>query len=85
MLSQKIKPISWSEPSLPNESIGYDHIIGTTPIGRFVVTWKGWKEYDPPAIDETPWGEFGGVAGTVAEAKEECWCQYHERVSQCLA
>jgi hypothetical protein len=53
--------LTWSEHRKPCEEVRYDHHIAETPFGRFVLTWKGWKE-NPASdggigFDETPWGE----------------------------
>ena len=54
----KIKPIEWSGEIDSNKECGYTHAIGTTPLGRFLITWKGWKEVDYKGIgiDENPIG-----------------------------
>jgi len=49
--------IKWSEETPPNDSCSYDHVIGETVFGRFLLTWKGWKEYPEYGFDETPWNE----------------------------
>ncbi|MGL5487877.1 MAG: hypothetical protein ACRDC6_16550 [Shewanella sp.] len=69
-----IKQLKWSESISPNERIRYDHCIAETPFGRFVVTWKGWKKYDSPTVDETPWDSFGGYPFISVDAAKE-WCQ----------
>ena len=51
--------IRWTEEREANQEVSYNHIIGETQFGRFVLTWKGWKE-DPfhgIGFDETPWGD----------------------------
>lgn len=49
-------PIEWSETKQSTEEVNYTHVIGKTPIGNFLLTWKGWKpEYSISVdIDETP-------------------------------
>ena len=79
-----IKPIKWTEPQQPNSDIRYNHITAQTPFGRFVITWKGWKEYDSPTIDETPWGDFGGVGYDLEDAKIIAQTEYERRISECL-
>lgn len=40
----KVKQIKWEKEQPPNNVCGYDHVIGKTPLGKFRITWKGWKE-----------------------------------------
>jgi hypothetical protein len=49
----------WTPETRPNDECGYDHTIAETPFGRFLLTWKGWKESWNMGMgfDETPWGE----------------------------
>ena len=35
--------MNWTEPQPPNDSIRYNHIILKSPIGKFIIDWKGWK------------------------------------------
>jgi hypothetical protein len=50
----KVKLV-WSENKRPKEGCRYDHCEAITPFGKFVITWKSWKEFDTPTIDECPW------------------------------
>ena len=50
--------LNWSTPSPPNEKYHYDHTIAETPFGRFLLTWKGWKDNPGYGFDETPWNEI---------------------------
>ena len=54
----KIKPIDWSGEIDSNSECGYTHAIGTTPLGKFLITWKGWKDdhCNGMSIDENPIG-----------------------------
>lgn len=49
-------PLEWSEERSPNAESSYTHVVAETPLGKIVIEWKGWKEFDlPDAI--LPWGE----------------------------
>lgn len=64
--------LSWSEPAGPNDECMYDHVIATTPFGRFLLTWKGWKKTPSYSFDETPWDHEGlapHVWGVLESAK----------------
>ena len=80
----RIKPLVWSDPAPPNEEIRYDHITADTPFGRFLVTWKGWKDHDPPIIDETPWGGWEAATDSLDEARDLCWRRYEEKLRECM-
>lgn len=79
-LKAKHPPLQWSEEQEANEEIRYSHVTCNTPFGRFVITWKGWKENDWPTVDETPWGEWGGSFPTVADAVQQCTEEYAKRI-----
>jgi hypothetical protein len=79
-----IKPLEWSDVKEPCEECRYHHVTAETPFGRFLITWKGWKQFDDPTIDETPWGGFGGVGPDLDDAKEIAESEYIKRVKNCL-
>lgn len=79
-----IKPIEWTEQREPNEDCHYTHVIGKTPFGDFLITWKGWKVYDAPTIDAVPWGGWGGCGVNLEDAKTIAERAYLKRVNQCL-
>jgi len=37
----KVKRIEWSEEFKANKECRYNHCIGKTPLGDFLITWKG--------------------------------------------
>lgn len=78
-MSSEPKQLEWSAPQKPNETIRYDHVIAHTPFGRFLITWKGWKENDTPSIDETPWGEPWGVGSDLEDAKAIAEAEFKKR------
>lgn len=50
--------LKWSEPSPPTSGCRYDHVTAETPFGRFLLTWKSWKEAPSYGFDETPWNDL---------------------------
>lgn len=81
----QVVPLLWTQESKPTKSVPYTHIMALTPFGRFLITWKGWKDDPSPTIDETPWGEFGGIFLDVESAKKAAEDQYAKRVADCVA
>ena len=63
--------LEWTEPHSPNGDCMYNHSIAETAFGRFLLTWKGWKDYPEYVFDETPWDsvECRGWA-TITDAQE---------------
>ena len=61
----------WTAASPANKQCCYDHTTAQTPFGRFLLTWKSWKEYPDFGFDETPWGEveYRGW-GSIEEAQQ---------------
>jgi len=80
----KLKPLQWTEPAPPNEDVRYDHVTAETPFGRFLITWKSWKEHPDYTVDETPWGDWCTPTYSLAEAKELAWDEYQCRILGCL-
>lgn len=80
-----IKRLVWSEPQPASKDVRYDHVTAETPFGNFLITWKSWKEYNAPTIDETPWGDYFDCVNTVDDAKKLCEAEYERRLRECLA
>ena len=81
-----VRPLAWTAEREPNDECRYNHCIAETPFGRFLLTWKAWKDYPIATADETPWGEwFDAVWADVAKAKVACEHEYGRRVALCLA
>ena len=83
-MPRPVRPLVWSDVTEPNRSVPYHHVIAETPFGRFLITWKGWKDNDFPTIDETPWHEWSGVGTSVEDAKAMAEAEYKKRVLACL-
>ena len=79
-----VKPLEWSQEMPPNDDICYNHVVASTPFGRLVITWKGWKDYDSPTIDEAPWPDWWGCGQDLEEAKTLADTEYAKRVMRCL-
>ena len=75
--------LQWTENMPPNESCRYDHFIAETPIGRFLITWECWKEWDSRVVDETPWGDWYAAFDSLGEAKAACQQGMDERIALC--
>ena len=77
----------WTEEQQPNQHEMYHHIISETPFGRFLITWKGWKEdwQQTITIDETPWGDCHliPVVETLGNFKQLCEDEMNNRLLLC--
>lgn len=77
--------IRWSGPREPNKECPYNSVIGQTPFGDFLITWKGWKKNPLYDIDETPWEVFlSGAFDDLEAAKSAAEKQYSEKLAECL-
>lgn len=75
--------LQWTENRKANELIKYDHCLADTPFGRFLLTWKSWKEFPSYAFDEKPWeGWDEGVFNSVEEAQDWAQLEYSKRIAQ---
>ena len=87
IITAKLEPVlDWSEPSSPNEHCSYTHSIAETPFGRFLLTWKGWKESPDYGFDETPWdmAEYRGWS-SVEEAQSWAGKEMARRIDALLS
>lgn len=84
--TSKGRPLKWTPELPPNDSCYYHHTSAETPFGRFLLTWKGWKEDPIYGFDETPWNEveYRGWA-TVKEAQEWAEQELIRRADSILA
>lgn len=63
--------LNWSENMAPTKGVcSYDHVTAETPFGRILITWKGWKEFSAPSVDEHPVPEFFYSGFDVNDAKQ---------------
>jgi hypothetical protein len=84
MRAEYIKPLQWSIRYKPNSDIRYDHVIANTAFGRFLITWKSWKELNEAAIEETPWGGYMSETGAVEELKQIAEQEWQKRILSCI-
>ena len=83
----KIKPknIIWSDEKDCDESCRYNHVRGTSGLGEFLITWKGWKKF--PSFDIVGplegFNDFYGC-GSLNEAKEKANKMYEETILGCI-
>ena len=87
-MTVKIKPIEWGEVSEPDNNIPYNYVKGETPIGEFLITWKGWKEspsYDVEFIpDRFEGGTYIFSTRSLDDAKSEAYERYCGTIRECL-
>ena len=74
--------LQWRENMPPSEDCRYDHCIAETPFGRFLISWKGWKQFDSPIAEERPWGDWYGTFNSVDAAKAACQEKMDKRLHE---
>lgn len=80
--------LQWSEPSPPTKECSYHHSTAETPFGRFLLTWKGWKDegWQGIGFDETPWNEIEyHFWHSVEEAQAWAQEEFDRRLQECLS
>ena len=84
--TKEVTPLlKWTDPAPPGKDCPYDHVIAETPFGRFLLTWKSWKDDPGYGFDETPWGETGYPGlNTIEEHKQWAEEQMRFRIAQYL-
>jgi len=45
------RKLVWSPEAKPNDYCSYNHTFADTPIGRYQIEWKGWKDSPSFSID----------------------------------
>jgi hypothetical protein len=68
--------IKWLAEKDPDKTCGYNNVVGETPFGRFLITWKGWKEWPTYTVDDAPIDVVGFCGSSLDEAKEHCDVEY---------
>lgn len=76
--------LKWSEERQPCEDCRYNHCVAETPFGKFVISWKGWKEYPTVAVDEAPFGDWFECWNSVEDAKAACQAEYSRRLADAI-
>ena len=62
----------------------YNNWVAETPLGRILITWKGWKEDHYATIDEFPGAELG-VVGDPDELRDLAESEFWRRVDALAA
>jgi glutaredoxin-related protein len=57
--------MKWTEEIQPNNEVGYNHVMCDTPLGRLIISWKGWKE-------RPKYGFSSDINNFYEELAEEC-------------
>ena len=74
--------LQWTDNNPPCEECRFDHCTAETPFGRFLISWKSWKQFDSPTVDETPWGDWYGAFNSVDAAKAACQKELDDRLAR---
>lgn len=76
--------LNWVEISDPNDQCHYNHTEAITPFGKFLITWKSWKDYPEYGFDETPWGETAYLGwNSLIDAKKWAQEEMIRRLQEC--
>lgn len=80
-----IKQIQWGETFDPNGRCSYTHCIGTHPLGEFLITWKGWKDYPSYDVEQAPLEGLQQYGfNSLEEAKSETQLVLDKKINECL-
>ena len=73
----------WKNYTSGQNDIHYDHSILDTQFGRFLITWKGWKENPSYDVDESPFAfNFYPIAGSLLEVQKRCEKEFQRVISE---
>ena len=78
--------MTWTEPKPPTKDISsYDHVMCDTPLGKCLIEWKGWKDYDSYTVmigDE--WIAAGCDLDEAKSIAKEWLTNKHKELSELL-
>lgn len=77
---QEQEPVAITWELNGDKGCGYNNWLGTTPFGRILITWKGWKEHHDACVDEFP-GGFN-ASGKPEDVKAACGAEYIRRLGR---
>lgn len=79
----KVKKIEWSEEKEPDDDNRYNRVVGKSPIGEVIISWKGWK--NPIMYDLEPFGNYSSCLwGDLENAKQIIQEQHDSMIKECL-
>ena len=83
-----MKPIEikWEEEKEPDNTVVYNYVIGRTPIGIFLITWKGWKLSPSYDIEKAPFDLdfFQNGEYSLEDAKKSAQLRFNEVIELCM-
>lgn len=80
----KIKPIVWSSERPPTSASAYNHIVGGTSVGNFLITTNEDDTGDSWVVLRVPWSDWKESFPTIDTAKTEASYRYIKRILSCL-
>ncbi len=80
----KVVQIRWSEERPPGKKCMYTHVVGYTPLGQCVISWKGWKEQPDFEVESGPCGPFSTIHISLEKAKSEAQSRLESLVNCCI-
>lgn len=80
----EVKKIEWSEARGPDDETSFEHVIGFTPLGDFLITWMSNNESKKFTLRHKTYGMYY-LFDTVEAAKEAAQKAFEETVLNCLA
>lgn len=63
-----------------DKQCGYNNWLGETPLGRILITWKGWKENHDASVDEFP-GDIPAIYGDPEGVKMLAEQEFYRRLA----
>jgi hypothetical protein len=65
-------------------SCSYTYMQGESPLGNFLITWKGWKDHPGMFELELPFGEDKSlIMFSLEDAKQKAQERFEEAISKC--
>lgn len=79
----KITPIEWSD--VKNINTEKQCIIGTVPIGKYIISWNSCEENPTYKIEKSPFaGDLFSSQLSLKDAKQVCAETYESAITDCI-
>lgn len=77
-----VQKLVWTDPKKPGPGCSYDNMEAQTPFGKYLITWKSWKDRPSYAIEF----QDGYVASenSLADARDAAQADYEKRIASSL-
>lgn len=83
-IKTKVAPIKWGHPHKANEYHRYNHVVGQTSIGIFLIECREFKNYPPYRVIKSPVPLERTEHKSLKDAKTYCESYWEKSIVGCI-